>query len=218
MAAGAQKTEPLLAIMAGQPVMPVVKIARVEDAVPLARALAAGGLPAIEITLRTPAALDAIRAVAAHVPEAVVGAGTILDAGQFAAAQAAGARFIVSPGFTPALARAAAAGETPLLPGAITPGEIMAAAEAGYSLLKFFPAGQAGGPAFLKALASPFAGVRFCPTGGIDADNAAAYLALGNVACVGGSWVAPDALVAAGRWDEITRLSRQAAALKQRAF
>jgi len=215
MTTGAQKTEPLIAIMEAQPVIPVLKIARVEDAVPLARALVAGGLNAIEITLRTPAALDAVRAVAAEVPEAVVGAGTILDAAQFAAAEEAGARFIVSPGFTPALARAAATSRTPLLPGAITPGEIMAAAEAGYSILKFFPAGQAGGAPFLKALASPFAGVRFCPTGGIDAQNAPAYLALENVACVGGSWVAPDALVAAGNWDEIARLSTEAAALRR---
>lgn len=215
MQAQAQKTERLLAIMAAQPVIPVLKIADVGNAVPLARALAAGGLPAIEITLRTPAALAAIRAVAKEVAEAVVGAGTILDARQFAEAAAAGARFIVSPGLTPQLAQAAAASDVPLLPGAITPGEIMAAAEAGYSLLKFFPAEQAGGAAFLKALASPFAGIRFCPTGGIAAANAGEYLALENVACVGGSWVAPDALVQAGRWDEITGLARQAAALKR---
>jgi 2-dehydro-3-deoxyphosphogluconate aldolase/(4S)-4-hydroxy-2-oxoglutarate aldolase len=215
MASGAQKTEDLLGIMSAQPVIPVLKIANVADAVPLARALAAGGLPAIEITLRTPAALDAIRAVAAEVPEAVVGAGTILDARQFDAAAAAGSRFIVSPGFTPQLAATAADSRVPLLPGAITPGELMAAAEAGYSILKFFPAGQAGGVAFLKALASPFAGVRFCATGGIGPANAAEYLALDNVVCVGGSWVAPDALVAAGKWGEITDLARRAAALKR---
>ena len=210
-----QKTEPLVAIMTAQPVIPVLKIARVEDAVPLARALARGGLPAVEITLRTPAALDAIRAVAAEVPEATVGAGTVLDARQFEQAVAAGARFVVSPGFTPALGGAAAASPVPLLPGAITPGEIMAAIEAGYRLLKFFPAEQAGGAAFLTALASPFAGIRFCPTGGIGADNAAAYLALDNVICVGGSWVAPDAAVAAGKWDEIAALARQAALLRR---
>lgn len=215
MASGAQRIEDLLGIMTAQPVIPVLKIANVADAVPLARALAAGGLPAIEITLRTPAALDAIRAVAAEVPEAVVGAGTILDARQFDAAVAAGSRFIVSPGFTPQLAAAAAHSRVPLLPGAITPGEIMAAAEAGYSILKFFPAEQAGGAAFLKALASPFAGIRFCPTGGIGPANAADYLALDNVVCVGGSWVAPDALVAAGKWGEITDLARGAAALKR---
>ena len=214
MTSSAQKTKELLGIMTAQPVIPVLKIAKASDAVPLARALAAGGLPAVEITLRTPAALDAIRAVAAEVPEAIVGAGTILDARQFDAAADAGARFVVSPGFTPQLA-AAAEGRAPLLPGAITPGEIMAAAEAGYSVLKFFPAGQAGGAAFLEALASPFAGIRFCPTGGIGPDNAGRYLALGNVVCVGGSWVAPDALVAAGRWSEITGLARRAAALKR---
>lgn len=215
MTAQARKTEQLLAIMEAQPVIPVLKITNAADAVPLARALAKGGLPAIEITLRTPAALDAIRAAADAVPEAIVGAGTILDAGQFDAAERAGARFIVSPGLTAQLAQAASRSETPLLPGAATPSEIMAAAEAGYSLLKFFPAEQAGGAAWLKALASPFAGVRFCPTGGIGPQNAADYLSLGNVVCVGGSWIAPDALVAAGKWDEITALAAEAAALKR---
>ena len=215
MQSNGQKIAPLAAIMAGQPVIPVLKITRIEDAVPLARALVNGGLPAIEVTLRTPVALDAIRAIASAVPGAIVGAGTILNAKQFEAAQDAGARFIVSPGFTTALASAADKSSVPLLPGAITPGEIMLAAEAGYSLLKFFPAEQAGGMAFLKALASPFAGIKFCPTGGIEATNAPDYLALGNVACVGGSWVAPDALVAAGQWDEITALARQAASLKR---
>lgn len=215
MQTNGQKTALLAPIIAGQPVIPVLKIARLEDAVPLARALARGGLPAIEVTLRTPVALDAIRAIAASVPEAVVGAGTILNPCQFAKAEAAGARFIVSPGFSGELASAAQASAVPLLPGAITPGEIMQAAEAGYSLLKFFPAEQAGGAAFLKALASPFAGIRFCPTGGIEAANASAYLALGNVACVGGSWVAPDAMVTAGKWDDITALAQQAAGLKR---
>lgn len=215
MTAQARKTEQLLAIMEAQPVIPVLKITNAADAVPLARALTKGGLPAIEITLRTPAALDAIRAAADAVPEAIVGAGTILDAGQFDAAERAGARFIVSPGLTAQLAQAASRSETPLLPGAATPSEIMAAAEAGYSLLKFFPAEQAGGAGWLKALASPFAGVRFCPTGGIGPQNAADYLSLGNVVCVGGSWIAPDALVAAGKWDEITALAAEAAALKR---
>lgn len=214
MQTGAQKTEQLLKIMQGQPVIPVLKIDRLADAVPLARALARGGLPAVEITLRTPVALDAIRAVASEAPEALVGAGTILNADQFAEAEAAGARFIVSPGTTPALIDAAASSPVPLLPGAITPGELMAAAERGYSLLKFFPAEQAGGAAFLKSLASPFAGIRFCPTGGIGAGNASDYLSLSNVICVGGSWVAPDGLVAAGKWDEIEALARAAAALK----
>lgn len=208
-----QKTEQLLPVMEGQPVIPVLKIDRLEDAVPLARALARGGLPAIEITLRTPIALDAIRAASDAVPEAIVGAGTILNPEQFSQAVAAGARFIVSPGLTPALIDAAAASPIPLLPGAITPGEIMAAGDAGYSLLKFFPAEQAGGAAFLKALSSPLAGIRFCPTGGIGAKNAGDYLSLPNVICVGGSWIAPDALIAAGKWDEIEALAREAAGL-----
>lgn len=210
-----QKTAPLAAIMTGQPVIPVLKIARLEGAIPLAHALLRGGLPAIEVTLRTAVALDAIHAIAANVPDIIVGAGTILNAGQFAAAEDAGARFIVSPGFTPELAKAAETSAIPLLPGAITPAEIMQAAEAGYSLLKFFPAEQAGGAAFLKALASPFADIRFCPTGGIEAANAPDYLVLNNVVCIGGSWVAPDAMVAAGKWDEITALARQAASLNQ---
>lgn len=215
MSPSGQKSGPLLQIMQGQPVIPVLKIDRVEDAVPLARALARGGLPAIEITLRTPAALEAIRAASAQVPETIVGAGTVLNAAHFAEAEAAGARFIVSPGMTPELLDAADASMVPLLPGAITPGEIMAAAERGYSLLKFFPAEQAGGAAFLKALASPLAGIRFCPTGGIGPKNAGDYLGLPNVLCIGGSWVAPDDLVAAGRWDAIEQLAREAAALKR---
>ena len=209
------KTAELLALLGGQPVIPVLKIEDAAAAVPLARALARGGLRAVEITLRTPAALEAIRRVAAEVEEAVVGAGTILDAGQFEAAQAAGSRFIVSPGLTREVLAAAAGSAVPLLPGAITPGEIMAAREAGHGFLKFFPAEQAGGAAFLKALASPFAGIRFCPTGGIGPENAADYLGLPNVACVGGSWVAPDGLVKAGRWNEIEKLAREAAGLRR---
>lgn len=206
-----QKTEALRNAIAGQKVIPVLKIGKLADAVPLARALARGGLPAIEITLRTADALDAIRLVAAEVPEATVGAGTILDARQFEQAADAGARFIVSPGTTQALLDAAADSDVPLLPGAVTPSEIMAAREKGYSFLKFFPAGQAGGPAFLKALAAPLAGVEFCPTGGVDVGNAGDYLALSNVACVGGSWVAPDKAVQAGDWERIEALAREAA-------
>jgi 2-dehydro-3-deoxyphosphogluconate aldolase/(4S)-4-hydroxy-2-oxoglutarate aldolase len=207
-----QKADKLLPIMTGQPVIPVLKIARAADAAPLARALAKGGLPAIEITLRTREALDAIRIAAAEVPEAIVGAGTILSARQFDQAVDAGARFIVSPGTTQELLDAARHSDVPLLPGAITPSEIMAAAEEGYSLLKFFPAEQAGGASFLKALSSPLAGVRFCPTGGITAANAASYLSLSNVICVGGSWVAPDELVDAGDWAAIEELARKAVA------
>jgi 2-dehydro-3-deoxyphosphogluconate aldolase/(4S)-4-hydroxy-2-oxoglutarate aldolase len=208
------KTEELLTLLDGQPVIPVLRIARAADAVPLARALARGGLKAIEITLRTDEALDAIRRVAGEVEEAIVGAGTILDARQFGQAEKAGSRFIVSPGVTAPLLAAGRDSAVPLLPGAVTPGEIMAAREAGLDFLKFFPAEQAGGAAFLKALASPLAGVKFCPTGGIGQANAATYLGLPNVVCVGGSWVAPDAMVESGRWDTIEELARQASALR----
>ena len=216
MVSGGQKVGELLKVMEAQPVIPVLKIERAADAVPLARALARGGLPAIEITLRTDQALEAIRLVAAEVPDAIVGAGTILDSAQFDAAVKAGSRFIVSPGAIPSLFDAAANSPVPLLPGAITPSEMMVAADRGYKLLKFFPAEQAGGPAFLKSVASPLAGVRFCPTGGIGLGNAPDDLKLPNVVCVGGSWVAPDALVAGGKWDEIEALAREAAGLKQK--
>ncbi|CDX58476.1 multifunctional 2-keto-3-deoxygluconate 6-phosphate aldolase and 2-keto-4-hydroxyglutarate aldolase and oxaloacetate decarboxylase [Mesorhizobium plurifarium] len=209
------KTEKLLSLLNGQPVIPVLKIANVADAVPLARALSRGGLRAIEITLRTADALEAIRRVAAEVEEAVVGAGTILDARQFDEAASAGSKFIVSPGITSQLLDAAKNGPVPLLPGAITPGEIMAAREAGLRFLKFFPAEQSGGIASLKAFASPLADVKFCPTGGITAKNAADYLSLPNVICVGGSWVAPDDLIKAGRWDEIEALAREASKLRK---
>ncbi|RWF54020.1 MAG: bifunctional 4-hydroxy-2-oxoglutarate aldolase/2-dehydro-3-deoxy-phosphogluconate aldolase, partial [Mesorhizobium sp.] len=175
------KTEKLLSLLNGQPVIPVLKIANVADAVPLARALSRGGLRAIEITLRTADALEAIRRVAAEVEDAIVGAGTILDARQFDEAAAAGSTFIVSPGITSQLLEAAKDSPVPLLPGAITPGEIMAAREAGLRFLKFFPAEQSGGIASLKAFASPLADVKFCPTGGITARNAADYLSLPNV-------------------------------------
>ncbi|OHV70444.1 keto-deoxy-phosphogluconate aldolase [Mesorhizobium sp. LCM 4577] len=208
-------TEKLLSLLNGQPVIPVLKIASVADAVPLARALSRGGLRAIEITLRTADALEAIRRVAAEVEEAVVGAGTILDARQFDEAASAGSKFIVSPGITSQLLDAAKDSPVPLLPGAITPGEIMAAREAGLRFLKFFPAEQSGGIASLKAFASPLADVKFCPTGGITAKNAADYLSLPNVICVGGSWVAPDDLIKAGRWDEIEALAREASKLKK---
>lgn len=209
------KTEQLLSLLNGQPVIPVLKIANVADAVPLAHALSRGGLRAIEITLRTADALEAIRRVAAEVEDAVVGAGTILDARQFDEAARAGSKFIVSPGITSQLLDAAKDSPVPLLPGAITPGEIMAAREAGLRFLKFFPAEQSGGIASLKAFASPLADVKFCPTGGITARNAADYLSLPNVICVGGSWVAPDDLIKAGKWDEIEALAREASKLKK---
>lgn len=207
------KTGKLLALLDGQPVIPVLRIARAADAVPLARALARGGLKAIEITLRTDEALEAIRRVAGEVEDAIVGAGTILDARQFEQAEKAGSRFIVSPGVTRELLAAGRDSAVPLLPGAITPGEIMAAREADLDFLKFFPAEQAGGAAFLKALASPLAEIKFCPTGGIGPKNALNYLKLPNVICVGGSWVAPDDMVQAGRWDEIEALAREASRL-----
>jgi 2-dehydro-3-deoxyphosphogluconate aldolase/(4S)-4-hydroxy-2-oxoglutarate aldolase len=196
-------------------VIPVLKIDRVADAVPLARALARGGLRVIEITLRTADALECIRRAAGEVEEAIVGAGTILDARQFDAAAAAGSKFIVSPGVTRELLSAAGGSEVPLLPGAITPGEIMTARDAGLDFLKFFPAEQAGGAAFLKSLASPFGGIKFCPTGGVTAKNANDYLGLPNVICVGGSWIAPDDLVKAGKWDAIEALAREAATLRK---
>ncbi|MDW6024481.1 2-dehydro-3-deoxy-phosphogluconate aldolase [Mesorhizobium sp. BAC0120] len=210
------KTEKLLALLNGQPVIPVLKIDDVDTAVPLARALARGGLKVIEITMRTRTAIESIRRAVAEVPEAVVGAGTILTAKQFDEAAAAGSKFIVSPGATRQVFAAAKNSEVPLLPGAITPSEMMAALEEGLDFLKFFPAEQAGGAAFLKSLASPFAGLRFCPTGGVTAKNATDYLSLPNVICVGGSWVAPDDAVKAGDWGRIEALAREAAGLGKR--
>ena len=208
------KTEKLLAILKAQPVVPVLIVDDAKSAVPLARALVAGGLKAIEITMRTPAALDAIRAVAAEVEGANVGAGTILSARDWDAAVAAGSTFIVSPGVTRGILDAAKASDVPILPGAATASEVMALREEGVEVMKFFPAEQAGGAAYLKALSSPLAGTLFCPTGGVSLKNAKDYLSLPNVVCVGGSWVAPKELVAAGDWAGITRLAREAAALK----
>ena len=208
------KSAKLLALLNGQPVIPVLRIENAADAAPWAKALARGGLRMIEITLRTPAALEAIRRAAGEVEEAIVGAGTILNARQFDEAAAAGSRFIVSPGVTSCLLDLAASSEVPLLPGAITPGEVMAARDAGLDFLKFFPAEQAGGAGFLKALAAPIPDVKFCPTGGVSAKNALDYLGLPNVACVGGSWVAPDDLVSAGDWNAIEALARQASGLR----
>jgi 2-dehydro-3-deoxyphosphogluconate aldolase/(4S)-4-hydroxy-2-oxoglutarate aldolase len=209
-----EKTEKLLSILKLQPVVPVLIVEDAKSAVPLARALVAGGLKAIEITMRTPAALQAVHAVASEVEGAEVGAGTILNAAQWQAAVEAGSKFIVSPGTTQELIDAAADSDVPLLPGAATASEVMALREEGYKVLKFFPAEQAGGAAYLKALSSPLAGTLFCPTGGISLKNANDYLSLPNVVCVGGSWVAPKDLVAAGDWAGITRLAAEAAALK----
>lgn len=208
------KTEKLLSTLRLQPVVPVIVIDDAKSAVPLARALVAGGLKAIEITLRTPAALDAIRAVAEEVEGGVAGAGTVLDAKQWEAAVKAGAKFVVSPGAGPSLLDAADQSDVPLLPGAVTASEVMHLRDRGYSVLKFFPAEQAGGAAYLNALASPLSGISFCPTGGISLKNARDYLSLPNVVCVGGSWVAPKQMVAEGNWDGITELAAEAAALR----
>jgi 2-dehydro-3-deoxyphosphogluconate aldolase/(4S)-4-hydroxy-2-oxoglutarate aldolase len=208
------KTETLLATLTLQPVVPVIIIEDAKSAVPLARALVKGGLKAIEITLRTPAALDAIKAVADEVEGAVAGAGTVLDGRQWDQAVKAGSKFIVSPGAGTAVLDAADASDVPLLPGTATATEVMQVRDRGYTVMKFFPAEQAGGASYLGALASPLAGIRFCPTGGISLKNAMDYLSLPNVICVGGSWVAPKAMVAAGDWDGITRLAAEAAALK----
>ncbi|MGC9370323.1 MAG: bifunctional 4-hydroxy-2-oxoglutarate aldolase/2-dehydro-3-deoxy-phosphogluconate aldolase [Paracoccaceae bacterium] len=194
------------------PVIPVLVVEDPADAAPLARALVAGGLPVLEVTLRTPAALEVI-AEMAKVEGGVVGAGTLLTPEDVAAAKAAGARFGVSPGSTDALLTACKAEDMPLLPGAATASEAMQLLEYGYSVQKFFPAEAAGGVAMLKSLAAPLPQVRFCPTGGISPDNAEDYLALRNTLCVGGSWVAPKELVARKDWDGITALAARAGRL-----
>ncbi len=195
-------------------VVPVLTVARVGDALPLARALADGGLTTLEITLRTPAAISAIRAINEAMPEVAVGAGTVRSPEQAQAVIDAGARFIVSPGMTPRLVEAAQRWPVPFLPGAATASEAMALADMGYGILKFFPAEQAGGIAALKALAAPLSDIRFCPTGGVGPDNARSYLALANVVCVGGSWVAPTPAIDAQEWDRITALARAASQLR----
>jgi 2-dehydro-3-deoxyphosphogluconate aldolase/(4S)-4-hydroxy-2-oxoglutarate aldolase len=197
-------------------VIPVVVIDDPRAAVPMARALVAGGVPAIEVTLRTSAALEAVRAIAAEVEGAVVGVGTVLVEADLRAAQAAGARFAVSPGATAKLLDAAADIALPLLPGAATASEAMALLERGYTQLKFFPALPAGGARLLAAWAGPLPQLRFCPTGGISLANAAEFLALPNVLCVGGSWLTPADKLAAGDWAGIEQLARTAAALRPR--
>lgn len=198
-------------ILDAAPVIPVLVIARAADAAPIAEALVEGGLPAIEVTLRTPAALDAIRAMAA-VPGAIVGAGTVLDPDMMDAARSAGARFAVSPGLTRPLGEAAARADIPLLPGVATASDVMRARHLGFDRLKFFPAMAAGGPAALKALAAVFGDARFCPTGGINEANAPEWLALPSVACVGGSWLVPAG--APVDREAIAARARRAAALQ----
>lgn len=197
------------------PVIPVLVVDDVAHAAPLARALVDGGLKVLEITLRTPAALAVIEAMARAAPEAVIAAGTVTSGAQLQSARDAGAAFAVSPGLTPALAQALQGPDAlPLLPGVATASELMAGLDCGLTCFKLFPAEAVGGVGLLKSLHGPFAQALFCPTGGITADSAPRYLALPNVACVGGSWMAPAALLQAGRWDEIRGLARQAAALR----
>ncbi|MFJ1959927.1 bifunctional 4-hydroxy-2-oxoglutarate aldolase/2-dehydro-3-deoxy-phosphogluconate aldolase [Streptomyces massasporeus] len=195
------------------PVVPVVVIEDAGDAVPLARALVAGGLPAIEVTLRTPAALEAIREIAREVPGAVVGAGTVIRPAQVAEAVAAGSRFLVSPGWTDVLLDAMRASGVPFLPGVSTASEVVALLERGVREMKFFPAQAAGGTAYLKSLSGPLPQARFCPTGGIGPSSAPGYLALPNVGCVGGSWMLPQDALAARDWGRVEELARAAAGL-----
>ncbi len=200
-------------ILKSAPVVPVIVIDRLEDAVPLTRALAKGGLPVLEITLRTPAALDAIRAIIAEVEGSIVGAGTVLDRMQLTETDKIGCAFAVSPGSTAALLDAARDVRMPLLPGGVTASECMTLLERGYRLQKFFPAEPAGGIAYLSALASPLPQVGFCPTGGITPETAPRYLKLANVITVGGSWMAPKKLIEAKNWAAIEALARRAAQL-----
>ncbi|MYY83314.1 MULTISPECIES: bifunctional 4-hydroxy-2-oxoglutarate aldolase/2-dehydro-3-deoxy-phosphogluconate aldolase [unclassified Streptomyces] len=195
------------------PVVPVVVVSDLDDAVPMARALVAGGLPAIEVTLRTPVALDAISAIAAEVPDAVVGAGTVISARNVSESVEAGARFLVSPGWTDTLLDAMRGSGVPFLPGVSTTSEVVALLERGVREMKFFPAEAAGGTAYLKSLGAPLPQARFCPTGGITPDSAPSYLALKNVGCVGGSWMMPADAVAAKDWARVESLAREAAGL-----
>jgi 2-dehydro-3-deoxyphosphogluconate aldolase/(4S)-4-hydroxy-2-oxoglutarate aldolase len=204
-----------LQVMQDAPVIPVIVLNDVAHAVPMARALLAGGIRMLEVTLRTPQALACIEAIAKAVPEAVVGAGTLRSKADAQAAANAGARFGVSPGYTSALGSACRDLGLPLLPGVATGSEIMMAQEDGFTELKFFPAIQAGGPAMLKAWGGPFFDVRFCPTGGVTTQNALEFLSLPNVACVGGSWLVPADALALGDWASIETLAREASLLKR---
>jgi 2-dehydro-3-deoxyphosphogluconate aldolase/(4S)-4-hydroxy-2-oxoglutarate aldolase len=201
-------------VMAMQPVIPVIVIDNADDAVPLAETLVASGLPVLEVTLRTPAALEAVRRMSG-VSGAIVGAGTVLTSNDVMIAQEAGARFIVTPGLSASAVAACREASLPILAGVATATEVMTGLDLGLDRFKFFPAEQAGGIAMLKALGGPFGNVRFCPTGGISATSAPDYLKLPNVAVVGGGWVAPANLIAAKNWDEIGKLAREAAALKR---
>ena len=205
-----------LQVMQDAPVIPVIVLNDIAHAVPMARALVAGGVRMLEVTLRTPQALACIEAIARAVPEAVVGAGTVRSRADAQAAANAGARFAVSPGYTSAVGQACRDAGLALLPGVATGSEIMMAQEDGFTELKFFPAMQAGGPAMLKAWSGPFFDVRFCPTGGVSLQNAADFLALPNVVCVGGSWLVPADAMAAGDWARITQLAADTQGLRGR--
>jgi 2-dehydro-3-deoxyphosphogluconate aldolase/(4S)-4-hydroxy-2-oxoglutarate aldolase len=204
-----------LQVMQDAPVIPVIVLNDVAHAVPMARALVAGGIRMLEVTLRTPQALACMEAIAKEVPDAVVGAGTVRSAADAKAAANAGAKFAVSPGYTSALGQACRDVALSLLPGVATGSEIMMAQEDGYTELKFFPAMQAGGSAMLKAWAGPFFDVRFCPTGGVTPQNATEFLSLSNVACVGGSWLVPADALAKGDWARIEQLAREASQIKR---
>jgi 2-dehydro-3-deoxyphosphogluconate aldolase / (4S)-4-hydroxy-2-oxoglutarate aldolase len=201
-------------ILKQTPIMPVLAIDDLDHAIPLAKALVAGGLPVLEITLRTPAALGAMAQIAEHVPEAIVGAGTVLNAAQYQQVIAAGARFAISPGISQELLQVSANGAIPLLPGVASASEVMLGLNAGLTHFKFFPAEAAGGVAMLKSFAGPFAAAKFCPTGGIDPSNAPNYLKLPNVITVGGSWMATSASIQAKDWSAITKLAQSCCALR----
>lgn len=203
------------AVFALAPVIPVITIDAIDDALPLARALVDNGLATLEVTLRTPVALAAIERIAAELPDACVGAGTVLDIVALNSSIRAGARFAISPGATEALYDIAQYTDIPLIPGIATASELMRGLERGWRRFKFFPAESSGGIAALKGFAGPFSQARFCPTGGIDAAKAPAYLALPNVACIGGSWMLPADAIKAGDWARIGALAREAASLKR---
>lgn len=202
-------------IMRASPVMPVIVLDSVDDAVPLAKALVAGGIRVLEVTLRTAAGMASIEAISRAVPEAIVGVGTVTRPEQFAQVKAAGAQFAVTPGLTRELAVAARQADLPLLPGVMTPSEVIAAMAEGFDAMKLFPAEQAGGIGMIKAMGGPFPDVLFCPTGGVTVESAPKYLALKNIGCVGGSWLVPKEMLANGNWAGITALAAQAAALRQ---
>lgn len=199
-------------VFASGPVVPVLVIENVEDAVPIAKAMLAGGIKVLEVTLRTPSAIEVIREIAQHCPEAIVGAGTVTNATQLKQVTEAGAKFAISPGLTSDLLEAGNQGSIALIPGIASISELMKGLDLGYTHFKFFPAEASGGVQSLKSIGGPFPDVRFCPTGGINPSNYKDYLALDNVMCCGGSWLCPDAVVKEKRWDEITRLAKEAVA------